>query len=165
MTSVAPLVSHRSSLATLLDLGLSDILGSGSSLLGTSLGLSLSLITHLGLLLIKVLLLELLLGLGKSGVLLGIGLSTSSLDLLKGHTNDGLSDTGSLSGLLALDLIDTDLLVHASPGLSPGELNGLSSLVVEAAGLRANEEMSLTVLGSELDTVTGVDLHLGEDSK
>ena len=88
----------------------------------------------------------------------GLGLST--LDVVEGHTNDGLLDAGGSASSLSSEVVNPDLLVEASPCEGPGELDGLDLLVEEGAGLCGNEEVGLAVLGDMSATATGVDLAL-----
>lgn len=48
----------------------------------------------------------------------------------------------------------------ASPGLGPGELNGLNFLVEKAASFAGNEEVKLSVFGDVSAAFSGVDLVL-----
>ena len=66
--------------------------------------------------------------------LLGL-LIFSSLDLVQAETNDGLLDASSLASAALGDLVNLDLLVEASPCLSPGELDCLLALMEERGNL------------------------------
>jgi len=142
-----------------------DILGGGGGniLGGGSLGCGcLLLVSALGLDLLLLALLDLLLGsLELLLALLGL-LTLSSQDLVETHTNDGLLDAGGLPALALGNLISLDLLVEASPGLSPGELHCLLALVEEGSNLAREEVVDLAVLRSELFASTGVDSVLRE---
>ena len=120
----------------------------GSSLV--ALGCSSFLLLHL----LHVSGLQLLLGGVESLVSSGFVLSSLSLDLIEGHTNDGLLDSGGLSSSLLLDVLDLDLLVISSRGLGPGELNWLDFLVEQSSGLRGDEKVDLT---SESESSSRVD--------
>ena len=128
----------------------------GSSLV--VLGLSSFLLLHL----LHVSGLELLLGGVESLVSSGFVLSSLSLDLIEGHTNDGLLDSGGLSSSLLLDVLDLDLLVISSRGLGPGELNWLDFLVEQSSGLRGDEKVHLSILTSESGASTRVDFDFGK---
>jgi len=77
------------------------------------------------------------------------GLGLSSLDLIKGHTDDGLLDAGGLARSLSHNIVNLDLLVECSPGEGPGELDWLDFLVEHLASLVANEVVSFSILGDE----------------
>jgi hypothetical protein len=134
------------------------ILGSGSLLGGSLLGL----VNALGLNLLLLTCLDLLLG-GFELLLAFLGLLIlSSHDLVEAHANNGLLYASSLSGLALGNLVSLDFLVEASPGLSPGQLHGLLLLVEERSNLVADEEVDFTVLGGELLAFAGVDSVLRE---
>jgi len=95
---------------------------------------------------------------GESGVSVSSGLTGLSLDLVKGHADDGLADLLGLSSLSLLSLIGDDLLVLASPGQGPSEVDGADSLVEHASGLVGDEVGKGSVLGNESSTDSGVDL-------
>ena len=150
-----------SSLATLRDLGFRDVLCDSLILGATNLALllSFSLLLSFRLLLAFLDGLLLLLELSIAGLRL---LSAPALDVLEAHTNDSLLDAGSLAGLLTLDDIGLKFLVETAPSLSPGELHGLDSLVVQRSRFGADEEVSFAVLGNEFKATTRVDFHLRE---
>lgn len=102
------------------------------------------------------------LGGGESGVSVASGFSALSLDLIKGHTYDGLADLGVLASVSLLVVIGSDLLVLASPGHGPCEVDGLGSLVEHASGLGGDEVRKSRVLGDESATDSGVDLESRE---
>ena len=147
-----------SSLSALLDwLGLRL----GLVLLGSLLvGVLLRLLGLLGGHLLHLAVLELLDGDVVGLVALVTGLSLAALDLVEGHTNNGLLDADGLAGSLLVQLVDSDLLVEASPGEGPGELNGLDFLVIHATGLGGNEEVGSSVSSDVSAAATGVDLVL-----
>jgi hypothetical protein len=99
---------------------------------------------------------------GEGGISVGSGLSTLSLDLVKRHTYDGLADLDVLTSVSSLVVIASDLLVLASPGHGPSEVDGLSSLVEHASGLVGDEVGKGGVLGDESATNSGVDLESRE---
>lgn len=94
-------------------------------------------------------------------VALFAGLGLLSLDIVKGHANDGLLDAGSLTGTLLGELIDADFLVEASPCKGPGELDSLDLLVVHGTGLVGDEEEESAVFGDESTALAGVDFVFG----
>ena len=95
---------------------------------------------------------------GESGVSVGSGFSTLSLDLVKRHTYDGLADLDVFASVSLLLVIVSDLLVLASPGQSPCEVDGLGSVVEHASRLVGDEVGKSGVLGDESATNSGVDL-------
>ena len=91
-----------------------------------------------------------------------LGLGLFGGDLLKGHTNDlSVDSLGSLSSLLVV-AFGRNLLVESSPGGGPSDLIGLYLSLEHLYGLLANEGMESRVLGDDLDTLSWIDLKLGE---
>ena len=88
------------------------------------------------------------------------GLSSASLDFLKGHTDDGLLDTVGLGFLLLVQFVNTDLLVEASPCEGPSKLEWLDLRVEHGAGFGGDEEMGFTISGDVAATTTWPDLVL-----
>jgi len=107
-------LGRRGTLLLLQLLGLAIL-----DLLGSSIGVLVTVLTRLGLL---------------------------SADLFDGHANDGLLNASSLAGALLLNIVNFNLLVMGSPGHVPGELDRLNLLVEETAGLGGDEVVSPTIL-------------------
>ena len=79
--------------------------------------------------LLEVSVLDFLLGGLESGISGFDVLASLSLDLIKGHTNNGLLDSSGSLGSLLLNVNNLGLFVESSRSLSPSELNWLDSLV------------------------------------
>jgi hypothetical protein len=148
--------SERSPLATgTTRLGLGDVLGglalSGNVLLG-----------HLGGLLssdlLGLTLLDFLLVGDDNLVAVFAGLCSASLDLIKGHADDGLADLGGLASVTLLDLFGSDLLVLGAPFLSPSKVDLFDALVEHAASLLGEEVGGLTVLRDKATATSWVNL-------
>ena len=149
----------RSSLSTDLWCLLWSSLGLWS-LLSSSLGDRLLCILLLGLHFLEVSILNILLGSLDSLISGGTILVTLSLDILETHTDNGFLDSSGSSGSLLLDVLSLYFLVLSSPGLGPGELNGLNFLVVKGPSLGGNEVVDLSILTNELGASAGPDPHL-----
>jgi hypothetical protein len=129
--------------------------------LGNSSGLVLlNLIGLLGLHLLEVSFLKLLLGGLEVGISGGGVLGSLSLDLIEGHTDNGLLNSGGSLGSLLLDVLDLGLLQESTGSLGPEELYWLDSLVEKGSGLGAHKVMNLTVSCGESRSSTWVDFHL-----
>merc|ERR1719469_512795 len=85
-----------------------------------------------------------------------LGLGSASLDLVKGHADDGLADLGGLAGVSLLGVFHSDLLVLGAPFLSPSKVNLFDALVEHGADLLGEEVRGLTVLCDKATTTSGV---------
>ena len=72
------------------------------------------------------------------------------LDVIEGHTDDGLLELDGALALLLAAFLSLALLVHAAPLLGPRELHSLLLLHVKGGGLVGDEHESLAILGNEL---------------
>jgi len=147
--------SDRSPFSTDLRLGLGDVLG------GLSCGGNVLLHDILGLLggdLLGLAVLDLLLVGLENLVTVFTGLGSSSLDLVKGHSDDSLADLGGLASVTLLDLLGSDLLVLGAPFLSPSKVDLFDALVEHSAGLLGKEVGGLTVLRDKATATSWVNL-------
>ena len=90
--------------------------------------------------------------------------SLSSLDLIEGHTNDGLLNFGGLSGTSLGGVINLDLFVELSPGSGPSQFDWLNFLMEQRAGLGSNKVGNSSILSSKANSTSRHDSELSEST-
>jgi len=89
-------------------------------------------------------------------------LCTTGCDLVSRHSHDSTLELGGLTGPLAGNFIDLQLLVHTAPSLGPEQLSRLFALTEQGHALCGGECVWRAILADETLSVSRVDTELGE---